>query len=385
MRVNRLSATDFRNLASASLEPCGGVNLLYGRNGQGKTSLLEALWTLSLGSSFRTSRSAEMIRFDADCARLSMTCESGGRELEVELTLPRAAQGRRLTVNGVNRKPGEELARLPVILFRPEDLEMVKAGPAERRALLDELGMQLSPRYRKNLNEYTRCLNQRNSLLRGLPGRRLDGQTSGVLDVLDVALARLGVYLTRARKKLMERLETEAEALYADVSGGAEQMKLIYESGFGDLPEDVRAAELHCCERLGSRRAEDVAAGFTTSGAHRDDLLFLLDGRPARAYGSQGQQRTCALSCRLASARVLGELCGEPPVVLLDDVFSELDPARCRYILDAVTEAQVFLTGCDLPLLERLTPDSRELRRFQVEGGAIKQNRDETDVSGERA
>ena len=373
MRIDRLTAADFRNLEGASLEPCGGVNLLYGRNGQGKTSLLEAVWVLSAGSSFRTSRISEAVRFDAAAAQLSMDCESGGRALEVMLTLPKQPQGRSYTVNGVSRRPGDEEARFPVIVFRPEDLELVKAGPAERRTLLDGLGTQLSPRYRKNLNEYGRCLTQRNSLLRGLPGRRLDAQASGVLDVLDVALSRLGVYLVRARRRLLESLVPEAEALYAGVSGAAERLEVRYDCGFGELPEDAREAELLCCERLGQRRQEDLSAGFTTLGAHRDDLVFLLDNRAARAYGSQGQQRTCALACRLASARVLGGLCGEPPVVLLDDVFSELDPARCRYILDTVAECQVFLTGCDLPLLERLAPAGRALRRFLVEAGTVRQ------------
>ena len=372
MRIDGLSAADFRNLAEVSLRPCGGVNLLYGRNGQGKTSVLEAAWMLATGGSFRTARISESVRFEAPSARLAMTCESGGRQLEAELRLPRGGQGKSFTVNGVARRHGEENAGFPMIVFRPEDLELVKAGPSERRALLDTLGTQLSPRYRKNLSEYSRCLTQRNSLLRSLPGRRLDRQTEGVLDVLDVALSRLGVYLTRARRELLGRLVPASERLYGGVSGGAEAFSIRYESGFGEeLPEGVREAELICCERLGQRRPEDLGAGFTTIGAHRDDLVFELDGRPARAYGSQGQQRTCAISCRLGSAQVLGEMCGEPPVVLLDDVFSELDPTRCRYILDTVAECQVFLTGCDLPLLERLAPETREMKRFRVEQGCV--------------
>ena len=371
MRISTLSVTGFRNLNGVSLGLCPGVNLLYGKNGQGKTSLLEAVWLASTGSSFRTARISETIGFDAPASVISVGFESGGREMSAELRLCKNPQSKNFSVNGVSRKPGSEGLLLPTVIFRPEDLELVKAGPNERRALLDTLGLQVSPRYRKNLTEYNRCLAQRNTLLRNLHGRFPGQQDAGILDVLDVALSRLGVYLTRARQVILDKLIPESERLYEGVSGGAEALRMLYASGFGPepLPSDPSEAELDCCERLASRRREDAGAGFTTLGAHRDDLLFELDGRPARAYGSQGQQRTCAIACRLASARVLGELCGEPPVVLLDDVFSELDPTRCRYILDTVSECQILLTGCDLPLLTALAPEGRELKRILVESG----------------
>lgn len=378
MKISFLRTDGFRNLRNVSLAPCGGVNVLYGRNGQGKTSLLEAIWLISAGTSFRTTRISETVGFDAPFARVQLTCETGtegaGRVLDAELTLDCTASLRKtFTVNGVARRPGGEMLDLPMVVFRPEDLFLVKEGPAERRALLDNLGVQWSPRYRKNAQEYNRCLQQRNTLLKNLPGRRLDQKNEALLDVLDVALSRLGVYLTRTRISLLDRLAPAAEALYRGISGGAETLSVAYDSGFfaEAMPESIREAELLGCERLYRQRSTDVAAGFTTVGAHRDDIILSLDGRPARVFGSQGQQRTCAIACRLGSAQVLGELCGEPPVVLLDDVFSELDPERCRFILDTVSQSQIFLTGCDLPLLEGLAPKDREIARFRIENGGI--------------
>ncbi len=356
------------------MTPSAEVNLLFGENGQGKTSLIEALWMFSAGTSFRTARIAELVGFDCAFARLTLRFFCGGRSQEASLALEKAPTKKLFKVEGIERRANSEELDLPMVLFQPDDLELVKAGPQERRALLDTVLVQMLPRYRKNLAEYNRCLLQRNTLLKTMYKQR-GKQNNELLDVLDVALAKLGVYLTRERRRLVERLGAEAARLYEGISGGREALTAEYRSGvFDTFPQEERQAwELAYYEAVCARRHDDLQAGFTTVGAHRDDLVLWLDGRPAKAFGSQGQQRTAAIACKLGSAGVLYEITGERPVVLLDDVFSELDDRRKQYILDTVTENQIFVTGCDVGSFSALTPAARAVRRFQVQAGRVAQ------------
>lgn len=388
------------------------MNLLYGGNGQGKTSLLEALWMFTGLASFRTNRAAEIIRFGAPVCQATLDFLRDNREQQAQLEIRRQPARRRFWVNGVPRQPGSPELGFSMVLFTPDDLGLLKNGPVQRRELLDTVLCQLYPRYRKNLSEYQRCLAQRNTLLKAVAksGKEQGVQNQNLLEVLDAALSKLGVYLVRERAALTGRLAFYAGRLYQCISGGSERLAVCYQSGAfpasvrreqGDFSvyreeasgarleasvQDVDALnaqaqailasgreglELSFYDLLQSRRKADLGAGFTTAGAHRDDLVLLLNGRSARLFGSQGQQRTAALCCRLAAAELLYELSGERPVVLLDDVLSELDDDRKRVVWDTVTENQIFLTGCDEAYFSQLPTAGRQVRLFRVQEGQV--------------
>lgn len=363
MRVERLSAEGFRNLAAEEIRPAPGVNILYGDNAQGKTNVLEALWLFTGGRSFRGAKDRELIAFGADKAacRMAFFAQERGQQAEI------IVEGRRRALlNGIPQASPAKLAGVfCAVVFSPAHLSLIKDGPEERRRFLDAAYCQLRPGYIQTLAEYSRALAQRNSLLRQL---RETGGDPGLLDIWDQRLASSGARIRAARAAFVVRLDRETRRIYDGLSAGREQMTLSYlaqtqETVSADARERAHALLLE----LAARRDADRAAGFTTAGPHRDDLEVLIDGRAARAFGSQGQQRSAVLALKLAEAAVLQEVTGEQPVALLDDVMSELDVRRQDYILNHIHDWQVFITCCDPSAVLRLTGG----RVFHIQGGAV--------------
>ncbi|MDR3091914.1 MAG: DNA replication/repair protein RecF [Clostridiales bacterium] len=347
---------NFRNLKTDTIELHSGVNLFIGRNGAGKTNFLESIHLAACGKSWKNAGNLDFIRFGADYARVAAETSGGsGRKIEVRL---RGSGGsglpKEIFVGGAQiRRLGELYGALRLVSFSPEDVWVVKLGPAERRRLLDMELCQTSSVYYYNLKQYYHTLKQRNACLRGLFGRPL--RDFAELEVWDEALAGFGAEIISARRAFCRELADCAAEIHAELSGGAEDFKALYR------PNAEEAALLPKLRRTAER---DVNLGATSAGPHKDDLTLLLNGREAKLYASQGQQRSVCLSLKLAVLRRAAENSAEPPVLLLDDVFSELDGKRRRYLMDCAGRSQTLITSAE-------ASDIAGDRVFLVENGEI--------------
>lgn len=339
MRIIRAKLKSFRNYASCGFEPCAGVNVLLGDNGQGKTNLLEALYLCCAGRSHRTRQDRELIQWDAEFASVQLQAERRDGSHEVEVILPVSGK-RRIKIAGRDAaRSGELMGHVTGVLFSPEDLRTVKDGPSERRRMVDMTLAQLRPAYYYALQRYNRALKQRNELLRAAAAN--PGMIS-TLDMWDEQLAAAGSELMRHRRAYIERLAVAAEETYREIAGGREQLQLRYQPSV-TMGDDVQSN----LDALFAAREGDVRRMITSVGAHRDELMLAIGGRELRSFGSQGQQRTAALSLRLSELAVMREELGEWPVLMLDDVMSELDPSRRRQLIGRLEGIQTIVTCTD--------------------------------------
>ena len=326
MRITSIQLTDFRNYAQAELRPCAGVTVLYGDNAQGKTALLESIVLSCTGRSHRTPRDRELIRWEQDRGRVFIRAERRDGSHEVEMLL--SQQSRKVVkVNGrALQRTGELMGHISGVLFAPEDLRMVKDGPAERRRFIDMELSQIRPSYYYALQRYAHALMQRNRLLRDIP---VNPSLKNTLEDWDAQLARHGAAIMAARADFIGRVSEAAHENHLEISGGLEDLRARY---IPSLETDGNDAERALFAALNIARDSDIRRGSTSVGPHRDDLMLTLSGMDARAYGSQGQQRTAALSLKLAELEIMRRELGEAPVLMLDDVMSELDPQRRRQV-----------------------------------------------------
>ena len=357
MIVRALAYDGFRNLKAGFLEPCETVNVIYGDNAQGKTNLLEAVWMFCGSKSFRTVKDRELIAFDGPRARLRLDFYGAGRDQQAELLID---DRRRATLNGVPLGTANKLAgAFCAVVFSPVHLSLIKDGPAMRRRFIDTAICQLRPRYGPLILDYIKTLDQKNALLKDLYRYP---QMEDMLDVWDEKLAVLNSAIIEHRMAYTEKLKGYAAAFYNGFSMDREQLVLTYSTI--DCAKVEKEAIL---QKLREARAQDIKQGHCTIGVHRDDLLIEIGGVKSRPFASQGQQRSAVLSLKLAEAQILKEAIDETPVILLDDVLSELDTNRQRYILNHLTGFQVFLTCCDPSVFLRQEVG----RAFCVEDGVV--------------
>lgn len=340
MRLRRLWLTDFRNYASAEVELApAGLTVVAGGNGQGKTNLIEAVAYLATLDSFRGAPAEALVRTGCTTAVVRAEGERAGRSLLVEAEINTAGRSRTLVNHQPLRRAADLLGAVRVSLFSPDDLELVKGGPAARRRYLDDALAGLHPRYAAARAELERVLRQRNALLKQCKGR-LDGPAESTLDVWDTKLAAAGEALAAAREELATTLEGPLGKAYDQLAGNPADVAAVYERSWqGPLAAALAAA-----------RVDDVRRGLSTVGPHRDELRLSIGALPARSHGSQGEQRSLALALRLAAHRTVTDEVGEPPVLLLDDVFSELDADRTAALVAHLPDGQVLLTTAgDVP------------------------------------
>ncbi len=368
--LERLRIFAFRNYAEQSVELGRGINVVGGRNAQGKTNLLEAVATLLLTRSPRASSSADVVSWGSDEALVEARVlrPAADRTLAVRFRRDPASGRvtRTATVDGSPRPARDLLGLCPVVLFWPEDLQLVKAGPDTRRRLLDVVLSQLDRRVAGDLLRYRHVLEQRNALLRQLrAGASETAALTGFTRELVVSGARIQV----ARAALVSALLPHGQEALAQIGGG-EELGLRYLPDGGMDPEaDLEAATEALTATLGRRRDEEIARGATLAGPHRDDLELLIGGRPARSAASQGQQRSIVLALKLAEVRHIASHAGVMPVLLLDDVLSELDPGRRHDLVAGIAAAglQTLITSSE-PLVGTLPAGTR---RFEVAAGHV--------------
>ena len=328
-----------------------------GSNGEGKTNLLEAVFYLTRMTSFRINTAEALIRTGTGASQAVVRGEIVDNEREILFEAALRSSGRsQFQVNRQRVRRRDLLGLVPVSIFTPDDLLLVKGGPGERRRFLDDALSQIDPRLDAVRSDMESVLRQRNALLRQ-SGGQLGSEVVVTLDVWDDKLAAVGERLTGARRDLVAKLNTRASSSYEAIAARRAPVDLSYESIW--TPGDL-------CESLKQTRREDLRRGVTTVGPHRDDVSVVLDGRPARTHASQGEQRSLALALRLAVHRELAETSGQSPLLLLDDVFSELDPDRSRGVLCALQSEQTLLTTAGA-----LPPDIDYSARFRVFNGQI--------------
>ncbi|MDO4565694.1 MAG: DNA replication/repair protein RecF [Oscillospiraceae bacterium] len=363
MYLTRHSCVNFRNIKRLELEPSEAVNVICGKNGQGKTNLLESIFLLTGAKSFRAAKDSALIRQGEQAARLSSGFVSEGREQEIVLTI--TEKGREASLNkGAFKRAAAAAGKLCCVVFSPEHLSLVKGSPEKRRRFIDTALCQISPLYLNNLKNFTRTLNQRNRLLRDY---YQTFNSEGLLDIYDERLAQSLTFITRARRAFLEKLSPLACERYREISEGLEEPRMAYASSV--FKEGAPLSPEQALSGLKSGREADKRAGFTLKGPHRDDLELKLNGEEAKAFASQGQQRCLALSLKLAEAELMEAETGERPILLLDDVLSELDEARRERLLGALGEAQAFISCCEPEVV--LKSFHCAARVFKMSGGAL--------------
>lgn len=346
MRVDRLTLENFRNYCACTVDFDPRCNVIYGENAQGKTNLLEAIVFLSRGTSPRARADREMIAFEAPGANLEALAFARDREFRIEIQLNRGRR-RKMKVNQAPAKNNAELSRVyQTVFFCPEDLDLIRAGAAARRRFMDVALCQLRPRYAAALAEYHRCHEHKTRILRDSEQRP---DLLRALPEFNAQLVRFGAVLIHYRSQFARRLNEYAAANHGECSGGREQLEVRYSTVSSvtdpDAPLDVLTAQLQ--EHMDRHCAAEAASRLCLSGPHKDDLLVDINGREAKQYASQGQTRTAALSLKLAEREIYRNVTGEYPVLLLDDVLSELDPRRQEFVLNRIAGGQVFITCCE--------------------------------------
>jgi len=333
--VSRLELVDFRNYASVAFEFHPGTTAVVGRNGQGKTNLVEALAYLASLDSFRGAPVDALIRVGCETAVVRATvAHPDGRNVLVELEINRLGRNR-VQVNGNKLgRTRELLGVMRVTVFSPDDLQLVKGGPNDRRRFMDDTLVSMALKYDVLRLELDRIVKQRNTLLKQANGR-LSADTSTTLDVWDAKLAEAGDKFGQARAELARQLRPTVAEAYEQLAGRASSIELRYQPAWRE--RGLAAA-------LADARDADVRRGVSTVGPHRDDVELSIDGLPARTHASQGEQRTLALALRLAAHRLVAQVADSSPVLVLDDVLSELDPDRCAALLHHLPPGQVVLT-----------------------------------------
>ncbi|MCR4593827.1 MAG: DNA replication/repair protein RecF [Clostridiales bacterium] len=362
MYLEKIEIKNFRNIEQISLEPNNKINVIYGENGQGKTNILEAIWLFTGCKSFRTLKDKEMIRFGEPMSQIDIEYSDDLRTNRAQIQIEKK---RNAALNGVElESPRELIGKFYSIVFSPSHLSLIKDGPVNRRKFIDTAISQTDSIYAKKLAYYNHLIDQKNALL------KLAAEDSGLLstfDIWDEKIAQSAAEIISYRIEYIKKLEIAATNIYSGISDNREEMRIKYASNIRYESEDTKDIESKCLESLKKNRANDLYLKSTGNGPHRDDIEIFIDGISARKFGSQGQQRSASLALKLGEADIIREEKGEDPVILLDDVMSELDLGRQNYILHKMLDKQVFVTCCEKETVERLEKG----KIYRIENGKV--------------
>ncbi len=367
MFLEKINLINFRNLNDVFLELNPNLNIFIGNNGQGKTNLLESIYFLGTTSSHRTNTDKEMINWEKD--KSVIQCLLNKRDHSLKLLISLDGSNKKVEINNNPlEKVSELIGNLNVVLFSPEDLYLVKGGPSYRREFLNIEVSQVSTYYHYLLNDYRHILRQRNNYLKDIRDHRK--LNYDILDIWDEKLIELGSKIIKKRLEVIDKLKILARLSQRKITNGSENLLIEYESSLNDNISKNDNIKLIFREVLANNRKDEVKRGYTLFGPHRDDLKLTINGIDLRKYGSQGQQRTTALALKLAELEFMKSESGEYPVLLLDDVFSELDEKRRDTLLTLIAEkVQTFITATDINVLGKLKQSNHKI--FEVEKGFI--------------
>ena len=353
MYIEEIKLNDFRNYEQLKLRLNKNINIIYGNNAQGKTNILEAIFLCSFGKSFRTNKEKEMIKFNKEKCLVEIFYQKKDRDGKIKIEIGNKKQ---ISLNGIKlKKLSELLGNINIVIFTPDDINILKEGPAKRRRFLDMMIGQLRPNYVYNLNMYLKTIEQRNNYLRQI---REENKPEEMLEIWDEKLAEYGEKIYIYRNEFINKILNKINEIHKNITDEKEEIRVQYLSNC-DKKENY-------LKLLKERRKLDIIKGFTTKGVHRDDFVIYINGKEVSTYGSQGQNRTAVLSLKLSELQVVYDEVGEYPILLLDDFMSELDEVRRKNFLNNIKNTQVILTGTD-----KIELSGVEYSMFNVKEGKI--------------
>ena len=353
MYINKIILTNFRNYGHQEIDLNKNINVIYGDNAQGKTNILESIFLSSFGKSFRTNKEKELIKFEQDKLMIETHYQKKDRNGKIKIEIGNKKQ---ITVNGIKiKKLSEILGNINIVMFTPEDINILKDGPTGRRRFLDMMIGQLRPNYVYNLNLYMQTLEQRNNYLKQI---KEENKSQEMLEIWDEKLAEYGEKVFLYRKEFIDKIIKKINDIHKKITDQKEELCFEYTSNCSQKEEYLRL--------LKERRKLDIIKGFTTKGIHRDDFVIYINGKEVGIYGSQGQNRTVILSLKLAELNVIYDEIGEYPILLLDDFMSELDEKRRKNFLKNIKNTQVIITGT-----EQINIPDLEYNLYHIRKGEI--------------
>ena len=353
MLITELELQNFRNYEKQKIEFNNNINIFYGDNAQGKTNIIESIFISAFGKSFRTSKEKELIKYNEDFLNINLKYKNSSREGYIKVQI---ADKKNVIVNGIKiKKLSELLGNLNIVIFTPDDINILKGGPQNRRRFLDIMISQLRPNYMHILNLYIKTMEQRNNYLRQIKEEHKD---ENLLEIWDEKLAEYAIKIYEYRKEFIEKIIKKLDIIHKNITNGEEQIELEYVTECDSKEKYLKL--------LKERRKLDIIKGFTTKGVHRDDFMIYINKKDIKIFGSQGQNRTAMLSLKLAELQVIYDEIGEYPILLLDDFMSELDKTRRKNFLKNIEGTQVIITGT-----EKLDIENLEYLEYNVSNGKV--------------
>ena len=342
MYIKKVKLENFRNYDNLEVEFKKDFNLIYGNNAQGKTNILEAIYLSAIGKSFQTNKDSEMIKIGKEKAKVEIEYETKDREGKITVEI---ADKKTFFINGIKQKKiSDIIGKINIVLFYPDNIDIIKGGPAERRRFLDIMISQLKPNYIHILNKYLKTLDQRNAYLKQI---KFDNKSKDMLEIWDERLSQLSYQIYTYRSEYIQKIKEKIKVIHNKITNCGQQDEKIEISfiSSGKSQKDFY-------ENLLRNRENDIRKGYTSTGSHRDDFDIYINDKKVNVYGSQGQQRTSVLSLKLTELNIIQDEIEEPPILLLDDFMSELDENRRNNLTNAIENNQVFITCTDKILVE---------------------------------
>ena len=353
MWIKNIKIKNFRNYEQEEIKLEKNINIFYGKNAQGKTNIIEAIFLCSLGKSFRAKKDNEMIKLNEQNAIVEIEYEKSDRDGKIKIEI---GNKKNIYLNGIKiKKLSELLGNLNIVIFTPDDIGILKGGPQNRRRFLDIMISQLRPNYMHVLNLYLKTIEQRNNYLRQIKEEHKD---ENLLEIWDEKLAEYAIKIYEYRKEFIEKIIKKINIIHQNITNGEEEIELEYITECDDKEKYL--------ELLKQRRKLDIIKGFTTKGIHRDDFVIYINKKEIKIFGSQGQNRTAMLSLKLAELQVIYDEIGEYPILLLDDFMSELDRTRRKNFLENIEGTQVIITGT-----EKLDIENLKYLEYNVSNGKV--------------
>ncbi len=354
MYIKSIKLNNFRNYSNQEIQLDKEINIFFGDNAQGKTNVLESIFLCAIGKSFRAKKEKELIKIDEEKATVEIEFEKIDRDGKIKIELTNKKD---VFINGIKKnKVSEILGNINIVMFSPDDIEILKSGPAKRRRFLNILISQLRPQYVYYLNMYIKTIEQRNNYLRQI--KELNNPTKEMLKIWDEKLAEYASYVFNYRNEFVEKIKDKILSIHKNITQEKEEIKIKYIS-------DCLNKEKYI-EELEKNWEQDILRGYTTKGVHRDDIYIYINGKQVNIYGSQGQNRTVILSLKLSELEIIYDEIGEYPILLLDDFMSELDSKRRENFLKSISNAQILITCTD-----EFTIDNKMCKTYFVNSGKV--------------
>jgi DNA replication and repair protein recF len=372
MRIKKIQVENFRNLENIKIEFSDGINIIYGNNAQGKTNIIEAIYVFSFGKSFRATKEIELLKFDKDYFLSKIDIIKKDRDTEMSFGFDKITNKKMIKINGViQKKVSDIIGKLNIVVFKPEDIKIVTDSPTIRRKYIDFVISSISKSYLDNITKYKKVLEERNNLLKEIKirfkgNKKLLETDQNLLDVYDKILSKLNIDIYNERNKIINKLNTYIYDIHLKLTENYTKSENLHIKYVSNVAEDIEKMY----NNLSKSRLNDISKGYTSLGIHRDDYIISINSLDVSIYGSQGQKKSSIISLKLSELKVIEEVIGEKPVLLLDDYMSELDEKRRLKFLDIIEDIQIIITTT-----HKISIEGKENTYFYVDNGKIEREK----------